>query len=148
MGTPLTIEDKENLTKRRLMCLNQERNSLVTIPERIRVLEMRIGGLKAAAMDGDPVSGGESHQEDTWISNIDERSRLETELEANRLEVAQMDREMKHLQQNERLVLQRFYVTQERFAGERLAEELGYSKSQIHRIKEEALAHLARRLYG
>lgn len=147
-GAPLTIREKVELTLNRLRSLSYKRNSLGNLERRIKLLDMKLGGIKAISYDKDIVSGGESHQEDEWIRMIEERQALPLELELNKQEVEMLDKELAALPYNEQLVLERFYVSEERHACERLVEELGYERSQIHRIKDDGLKRLARRLYG
>ena len=140
-----------NYLKRTIIELNElpaKRAALVNIPEKIQILEMRFGAIRAAKTDGDPVSGGTNNREEMLLSNIADRDELQKDLEATRREVALMEGALNMLQRNERLVLTRFYINQERQAADRLADELGYERANIYKIKDKALVNLARILYG
>ena len=128
--------------------LPEKRAALVNIPEKIKILEMRFGSIKAAKTDGDPVTGGTFNREDMLIQNIEARAELKKNLEITRKEVALLEKALDSLRPNERRVLTRFYIYQEKRAAERLSAELGYEPAQIYRIKKAALESLARRLYG
>lgn len=132
----------------RLRNLPNERAALINLPEQIKALEDRFTAIKAARTDGDPVTGGSNHREDALIDNIAEREERQADLEWARAEVEIMERNLAALKPNERIVLERFFVNGEKYAQERLSQELGYEKSQVHRIKDAALENLARRLYG
>ena len=132
----------------RLRDLENERAALQNIPERIRTLELAFAGLRAANTDGDVVSGGENHREDLLLANIAERDELKKNLEITRREVEQVDGALAKLSQEERLVLERFYIHREPGHVERLCEELIMEKSQVYNIKNRALVKLARMLHG
>ena len=128
--------------------LGQERAALKNIPERILVLEMAFDGLKAANTDGTVVSGGENHREEAMLANIAERDELKHNLEITKREVEQVDAALAELSQEERLVLERFYIHREHGHVDRLCEELNMEKSQVYNIKNRALVKLARMLHG
>ena len=132
----------------RLRDLEQERAALKNIPERILVLEMAFDGLKAANTDGTVVSGGENHREEAMLANIAERDELKHNLEITKREVEQVDAALAELSQEERLVLERFYIHREHGHVDRLCEELNMEKSQVYNIKNRALVKLARMLHG
>ena len=132
----------------RLRELGQERAALKNIPERILVLEMAFDGLKAANTDGTVVSGGENHREEAMLANIAERDELKHNLEITKREVEQVDAALAELSQEERLVLERFYIHREHGHVDRLCEELNMEKSQVYNIKNRALVKLARMLHG
>lgn len=132
----------------RLRDLEQEREALHNIPERIRTLEIAFAGLRAANTDGDVVSGGENHREEVLLANIAERDELKRNLVITRREVEQVDSVLAKLSQEERLVLDRFYIHREPGHVERLCEELSMEKSQVYNIKNRAMVKLARMLHG
>ena len=132
----------------RLRDLEQEREALQNIPERINTLELAFAGLRASSTDGDVVSGGENHREEAMLANIAERDRLRLNLELTRREVHQVEKALSQLSPDEALVLERFYVHREPGHVERLCEELNMEKSQVYNIKNRALVRLARMLHG
>lgn len=132
----------------RLRDLEQEREALVNIPERIRTLELAFAGLRASGTEGDVVSGGENHREEAMLANIAERDELKRNLVIARREVDQVDGVLAKLSQEERLVLDRFYIHREQGHVDRLCEELNMEKSQVYNVKNRALVKLARMLHG
>ena len=132
----------------RLRELEQERAALQNIPERILVLGLKFAGLKATDTDSDRVSGGENHREEAMLANIAERDELNRNLEITRREVEQIDAALANLSQEERLVLERFYIHREHGHVDKLCEELNMEKSQVYNIKNRALVRLARMLHG
>lgn len=132
----------------RLRDLEHERAALRNIPERIRTLELAFDGLRAANTEGTVVSGGENRRVETMLANIAERDELKRNLEITRREVEQVDSAMAKLSQDERLVLDRFYIHREHGHVDRLCEELGCEVANVYKIKNRALVQLARSLHG
>ena len=132
----------------RLRSLENERRALVNIPERIRMLEMDFGAIRAATTDGDPVSGGTNRREEMLLENIAERDELKRNLAVTRREVRQIEGALDTLSREERAVIEKFYIDRPPDHISRLCEELHIEKAQIYRIKDRAMIHLARQLFG
>ena len=132
----------------RLRDLEQEREALQNIPERIHPLEIAFAGLRASNTDGDVVSGGENHREEAMLANIAERDALRLNLEVTKREVRQVEKALSRLSPDEALVLERFYIHREPGHVERLCEELNMEKSQVYNVKNRAMIRLARMLHG
>ncbi len=94
--------------------------SLVNIPLEISRLESAARGIRSAASDGTPVSGGGSGREDMLLSNIVHREELERSLEQAKKWVAMVDTGLAILSAEEHLLLERFYIHQERGDVDRL----------------------------
>ena len=67
------------------------KQSLATIPDEIRRLELDYTRIRSATRDGPPVRGGGSTREDMLLSNIVHREELERALEMARMWVALVD---------------------------------------------------------
>ena len=128
--------------------LQAKKEALNNIPERIKTLEMSFTAIKATCTDAVHVQGGTNQREEMLLSNIAEREKLKNNLEVTQREVDLMEEALKTLSNDERLVIERFYVHRERYFVDTLSEELQLEKSQIYRIKDSALINLARKLYG
>ena len=135
-------------TIERLRNLPEVRLSLVNLPEQIASLEHQLVALRAARTDGDPVSGGTNHREDQIIDIISEIDECKADLAKAKAEEQQISRSMAMLTRNERMAMERFYINDEKYAAERLCEDLGYERSQVYNIKTKGLERLARCLYG
>lgn len=132
----------------RLRGLQEQKAALDNIPEEIEILEAQYTAIRAVSTDAEPVAGGTNHREDALIANILRREELAANLEITRRQVEQTEKILGQLQPNERRVLERFYVTGERYCVDRLCEELGYERAQIYRIKDSAVVSFAKRLQG
>ena len=124
------------------------KQSLATIPDEIRRLELDYTRIRSATRDGTPVRGGGSTREDMLLSNIVHREELERALEMARMWVALVDAGMDPLTPEERLVLERFYMRPERGNGARLCQELGLEKTAVYDRRDKALRHFVLALYG
>lgn len=123
--------------------------ALESIPEEIRRLRILAASIRSADTDGTPVSGGGSTREDVMLSNIVHRQELERSLEQARLWVSVVDRGLAVLDDEERLVLDRFYIHRGKGNVDRLCGELGLdSKSTIYYRRDNALRHFTIALYG
>ena len=132
-----------------LRALPHRKASIENLKERISILKMQLEAIRAASTDAEPVSGGGTNKrEDAMINNLYEQMVRKNDLRVTEAQVKLLEENIAKLLPNERLVLERFYVIGEKNAVTRLMNDLGYEKSQIYRIKDKALANLARRLYG
>lgn len=135
-------------TIRRLRILNEQKDALENIPERIKMLEIEYEGLKATQTDGISVSGGTNHQEEARLSNIIKRMNLERNRKCTEMEVAQMESALDKLSEDDKLILSLFYINRPRDYIDRLCEELHCEVAHVYRKKDSALLELARRLCG
>ncbi len=124
------------------------RQALENIPAEIRRLELDYTALRASAADSIPTPSGGSRREDAMLSNIVRREELARQLESARAWVALTDSGLDALDEEDRLVLDRFYVHRHKGACERLCEELDREKAQVYRRRDRALRRFTLALYG
>lgn len=124
------------------------KQALECLPKEIRRLESAYTGIRSATTDGTPVSGGGNTREDSMLSNIVHRDELKRRLKEARLWVAQVDKALAVLDDEERLVLDRFYIHRAKGAVEALCESLGLEKSAVYDRRDKALRHFTLALYG
>ena len=125
------------------------RHSLVSIREKQAALDLQSGVIRSSFRDSEPVSGsGSSGAEDRLISNIVERERLDGNYQAVEKLVVRMDKALSMLDDQERLVLERFYINRSPGYVDRLCEELGYEVRNIYKIKDAALKKFTISMYG
>ena len=86
------------------------RQALENIPREIKRLESAYTGLRSASTENAPVSGGGGTREDCVLSNIVLRDELKRRLKEARLWTAQVDKALAVLGEEEKLVLDRFYI--------------------------------------
>ena len=125
-----------------------KKRSLQNIPEEIKRLESAMKSIRSATADGTPVSGGGSGREDMMLSNIVQREELERSLDQAKKWVAFVDAGLEILSEEERLILDRFYINPAKGNVDKLCWELGLEKSQVYSRKDAALRRFTIALYG
>lgn len=123
-----------------------KKEALRTIPERIRELESAFGSLGSPATDKISVRGGTPG--DKALNNIVQRDSLTKALRDAEAFVDRVERGLNVLMPMEREMLQRFYITPERGAAERIAQERGRDKATIYRQKDDALYKFKTAMFG
>ena len=124
------------------------REALENIPKEIKRLESAYAGIRSATTDGTPVSGGGNTREDSMLSNIVHRDELKRRLKEARLWVAQVDKALAVLDDEERLVLDRFYIHRTNDSVGELCDRLNLEKTAVYDRREKALRHFTIALYG
>ena len=132
----------------RLKLYEPKRLSLKSIPQEIRRLELEMQSIRSATSDGAPSEGGGSGREDRYLSNIVRREELECSLEQARIWVSLTDSALSLLNDEERLLLDRFFIHQEKQAADRLAGDLHIDVKTVYRRKDDALCRFTVALYG
>ena len=124
------------------------REALENIPKEIKRLESAYAGIRSATTDGTPVSGGGNTREDSMLSNIVHRDELKRRLKEARLLVAQVDKALAVLDDEERLVLDRFYIHRAKGNVGELCERLNVEQATVYRKRDSALRRFTIALYG
>lgn len=125
------------------------RKALENIPREIRRLESAYAGIRSATTDGTPVSGGGgSTREDSMLSNIVHRDELKRRLKEAGLWVVQVDKALAALDDEERLVLNRFYIHRAKGNVGELCERMNLEKTAVYDRRDKALRRFTIALYG
>ena len=107
--------------------------------DRIRDLDERIARLTASGIAAD---------DDRIIECVANRDKLKLSNGAIAPLVKPVEDSLELLSENERCVLTRMYINNEKKALDRLCEELCYEKSRIYQIRNEALRKFTVAMYG
>lgn len=124
------------------------KNAITIIPEEIKRLEEDAQRIRAASTDATPVQGGGSTREDMLLSNIVHREELQRRLSDAQRWVDIVDGGLSVLTDDDRLVLDRFYIHPMRGNVDRLCDELAVEKAAVYKRKEKALHRFTVALYG
>lgn len=124
------------------------KNSLKSIPAEIHQLKDALTGIRSATSDGTPIQGGGSGREDALLSNIVKQEELERSLRMARTDVELVYAGLECLNDEERLILDRFYIHPQKGAAERLSCDLNLDVKTVYRRKDAALRHFTISLYG
>ena len=118
------------------------------IPKEIKRLESSFAGIRSATTDGTPVSGGGSNREDVMLSNIVHRDELKRRLKEARLWVSMVDKALGALSNEERMLLDKFYIHPAKGNVGELCERLNVEQSTVYRKRDNALKRFTIALYG
>ena len=124
------------------------KNAITSIPEEIKRLEEDAQRIRAASTDATPVQGGGSAREDMLLSNIVHREELQRRLSDALRWVDIVDAGLAVLSDEDRLVLDRFYIHPMRGNVDRLCDDLAIEKAAVYKRKEKALRRFTVALYG
>ena len=125
------------------------KNAITSIPEEIKRLEEDAQRIRAASADATPVQGGGSAREDMLLSNIVHREELQRRLSDARRWVEIVDGGLAVLTDDDRLVLDRFYIHPMRGNVDRLCNELELEDERsVYKRKDKALRRFTVALYG
>lgn len=125
------------------------KKAIENISKELRRLESAYIGIRSAATDGTPVSGGGgSTREDVMLSNIVHRDELKRRLKEARMWVDQVEKALSVLSDEEKLVLDRFYIHQGKGSVGELCERLNVEQSTVYRKRDSALRRFTIALYG
>lgn len=125
-----------------------KKQSLKSIPIEIAQLASTAAGLTGARTDKIAVKASGSGREDILLSNIVKREELTLLLEQTQQWVQHVDLGLGVLNEEERLIIERFYIYAERGAAERLAGDLSMDVKTVYRKKDAALRRFTIALYG
>ena len=132
----------------KLMQYEARRQALENIPMEIHRLELEYTGLRSSVPDAIPTHGGGSRREDAMLTNIVRREELARQLESARAWVALTDGALATLNEEDSLVLDKFFIHRRKGACEELCDQLYLEKAQIYRRRERALRRFTLALYG
>ena len=111
-------------------------------------LEDRFQSVRCASADAATVQGGSSRMEDSLINNIVERERLYWTMEATRRLVEMTERGLSGLTEQQRTVLDKFYIDRPANHIDWLSEYLNVEQAQVYRTKDSALYQFTIAMYG
>lgn len=125
-----------------------KKQALQNIPMEIARLELAMKSIRSATADGTPVQGGGSGREDMLLSNIVHREELQRALEQAKAWVKIVEGGLSVLGEDERLILDRFYINPAPGNVDRLCGEMGIEQATVYRRREKAIHHFTISLYG
>ena len=134
------IEDLQNLER--------DRFAISHLAEELETIKAEYAAIKATNYDKMPAGSGDNIQEEKLLTAIAKKDELSANLEYTKRHVSDMERLLSQLPDDERLIIQRTVINKEKYATDALAEELCYERTQIWRLKNKALCHLARLRHG
>lgn len=122
--------------------------ALINIPAEIRRLQDDAIALHSPSAEHIAVKGSSGRRDDALINNIAQQQELEWSLNQVKQWLTVADRGLAALDPEERLVLERMYLTPVRGAVDRLCGELGMEQASVYRKRDKALRQFTVALYG
>lgn len=123
--------------------------SIGRVQQELSRLEADMASIKSSATDDLPVSGNSGiTREDLLLNNIIRQGELKLARDEAQAWVEIMDSGLSVLDEDERIILDRFYIHRAKGNVERLCNELHLEKSRVYVLKDKALRHFTLALYG
>lgn len=123
--------------------------AIASMPEEIRMLDERMTAPRGgASADSIPVREGGNRYEDRLLTDIAKKAEMEKALGRAKIETARVEEALGKLTDEQRLLLDRFYMNRTKDYIDRLCDELGYERSQVYKKKDDALYEFTLRMYG
>lgn len=124
------------------------RQSLRTLPQELKRLEMEATALRSGTMTGIGERSDRGAQEDLLLNNMVKRQELTMALEQARLHTALTDQALACLSQEEGRLLELCYIKPRWGNVNQLCIELGFAKATLYRKRDEALKKFTLALFG
>ena len=129
---------------------NYERDkfSLHQTQEELETLEAEFTAIKATNYDKMPGGSGDNVQEEKLLTVLAKKDERQKNLEHTARHVEDIERLLSQLPENERKIIELAVIKKNRYSDYELEEMIGYERTQIWRLKNKALNHLARLKFG
>lgn len=116
---------------------------------RIMELQMKREEIESPKPSETPIThSAENKVEEKLISLIASEEEEKNTLRRTIHEVQQIDKSLKNLNEEEKLVLEKFFICRPRNHVQQLMQELSCEKSEVYRTKDRGLERFTRSLYG
>lgn len=138
----------KNILESELGNLDEWKFSIYQIQSELETLNAEYVSIKATNFDKMPAGSGENLQEEKLVTSISKRDQKEAELKYTQMRVADLERLLEQLPDDERRVIERMSIKREKYAVDSLAGELGYESAQIYRIRNRALRRMVKLRHG
>lgn len=131
-----------------LRCHEKRKAAMESLADEIRELRSRTYGSSAPAADAVLVQGGTSTAEGRWIAAIDELERKKEAYRITKRQVDAVERGLAVLDEQQRMVLNVFFVNRVQGGADYLVEKLNLERTRIYELRETALRNFTIARYG
>ena len=132
----------------KLKYYDAKRQALQSIPMELQQLESQMSGIRGVKTDRITVTGYRSTPENRLMDCIVEKEELQRNYTQTKLWVEMVSEALDTLTEEERKLLERFYISDDRGAAEDLAAELYIDRKTVYHRKDAALWKFTVALYG
>ena len=122
--------------------------SINNLQDEISELTANKNGIRSATADSTPIKGGGNGREDALINSMVRLENLRTNLREVVRWVKRIERGLSALNEEEKILLTRFYIAPEKGAAERLATDLSIDIKTVYHRKDRALRKFTIAMYG
>ena len=136
------------MSVQRLRDYEKRKQALVNIPEQIKSLEEQFSAIRSATTDGTPGKDNTCRREDMMVYNIAKREELKSNYRIAKREVSLTEKGLNALTDDERHILELFFINRPKDHIERLMDEFCISKPVLYRRKDDALKAFTIAVYG
>lgn len=141
--------DWKSAAIQRLKDYEARKKAVRLLEEQLANLESQFTAIRGAKTDGEPVRGGDGNRrEDMLLSNIVLRSELAENKKIAEREIVITEKGLAALSDEERRILEVFYISRPYNHILRLCEALSVEKSEVYRRKNAALDKFTIACYG
>lgn len=131
-----------------LQDLNGWKFTIVQMREELDTINAELTAIKASNFDKMPVGSGDNYQDKKLVDALSKKEELEDLLALNERKVANIERLLNELTEEERKIIDRMIINREMYAADRLVVELGYERRNIYRMRDNAIRKLCQLRYG
>lgn len=138
----------EHTAKEELRSYTKLLAARVGLRDRIAALEARKVAIRTSTVTPVPTHGGGSQYEDKLLDTIVQLDGLRAELAATEATVELIERGLAALRDEERLVLERFYINRTAEYINELCDALTVERPTVYRMAKQALYNYTLAAYG
>lgn len=128
--------------------LNSRRAAADNLRERIRDMEEDAASVRGSTMSTVPVKGGGNRTEEWLVNYMQRKDQLKKRLRETEKMIDITERVLDSMDPKKQRVLELFYINRPYGYLWKLMDEMGYSRTAVYRIKDEALEEFCRKMYG
>lgn len=132
---------------RDLANLNRWKFAISQAVEELETLNAEFAAIKATDYDKMPAGSGENAQEEKLITAIAKKDQKEAELAFNRRRVADIERLLAQLPDEERLAIEMTIISKDQ-PIDNVAADLGYEVRNVYRLRNNGLKRLCHLRHG
>lgn len=118
------------------------------IPDQLRQLESALSSIRSPGADSVCARTGGGGQDDRYLNNITSRELLKDNLKQTVKAARRTEKALGVLSEEERMVLDRFYIHPEKKAADRLAGDLHLDVKTVYFRRDAALRKFTVAMYG
>ncbi len=128
---------------------NSKKKALTNLEEKIKMKETEITAIRTSQLSQAPSHGtNENTAQDRLISSIAEKDELKLNLAIVRRQIAAIDRGLAALDEEQRTVLDLFFINRQQGYIGMLCDMLNVEVASVYRKKDEALRKFTVIMYG